>query len=167
LTKPVRAAALRTALASALGKPADSRPEPPAASAAVAGLRVLVAEDNVVNQQVVSLMLDRLGHRVQVVSNGEEVLAALHESPDSAPYDVVLMDLQMPVMDGLEATRRIRSTMPTDRQPWIVALTASAALEDAQESTAAGMDDFLSKPIRADDLVATLERVPRSAAFAE
>ena len=116
-------------------------------------MRILVAEDNVVNQRVVSKLLERLGYRVDVVANGLEVLTSLNRQP----YDVVLMDVQMPEMGGIEATRAIRNQGDGLRQPEIIALTANpfrAALEACLE---AGMDAFLSKPIRVPDLIASLE----------
>jgi signal transduction histidine kinase/CheY-like chemotaxis protein len=115
-------------------------------------LRVLLAEDNHVNQKVAQLMLDRLGHRVDTVGNGLEAVAAAQ----SRDYDVVLMDLQMPELDGLEATRRIRREVSGERQPHIVAMTASVLLEDREACRDAGMNDYLAKPVRANDLAAAL-----------
>jgi signal transduction histidine kinase/CheY-like chemotaxis protein/HPt (histidine-containing phosphotransfer) domain-containing protein len=153
LTKPVKAAALREALARALGAPAQAgqaAPQP----ATTRPLRLLVAEDNLVNQQVIGLMLERLGHRADIVANGAEAVQAVQ----SAPYDLVLMDVQMPEMDGLEATRRIRSQLSAERQPRIVALTAGALREDRERCLEAGMDDHLAKPLRADELAQALDR---------
>jgi CheY-like chemotaxis protein len=113
---------------------------------------VLVAEDNQVNQTVATMMLAKLGHRADVAANGAEAL----ESVRRAHYDVVLMDVQMPVLDGLAATRRIRAELPPDRQPHIIALTASALAEDRAACVAAGMDDYLTKPVRPADLAAAL-----------
>jgi len=122
-----------------------------------AGLRVLVAEDNKVNQAVVKQMLEKLGCRVDAVANGLEAVEAVR----LAPYHLVFMDVQMPEMDGLAATAAIRGLhMPDRRNVWIVALTANAFAEDEQRCLAAGMNDFLAKPIRPDDLKACLERVP-------
>ncbi|CAA9304535.1 MAG: BarA sensory histidine kinase (VarS GacS) [uncultured Frankineae bacterium] len=152
LTKPVKAGALRTAVAQALGAgtaPARSAPD----HASVRRLRVLLAEDNVVNQRVAVLMLDRLGHRADVVANGLEAVQAL----TTTPYDVVLMDVQMPELDGIGATLRIRAELPADRQPWIIAMTASALAEDQERCLAAGMDDFLPKPVRREELAAALQ----------
>lgn len=118
-------------------------------------LRVLVAEDNHINQKVARLMLAGLGHHVDTVANGHEAVQALR----GAPYDVVLMDVRMPVMDGLDATRLIRTELPAERQPLIVALTASALVEDRAACLAAGMDDHLAKPVRVPDLVAALSGV--------
>jgi signal transduction histidine kinase/DNA-binding response OmpR family regulator len=115
-------------------------------------LRVLLAEDNHVNQKVAQLLLDRLGHRVDTVGNGLEAVSAAQ----SRDYDVVLMDLQMPELDGLEATRRIRREISGERQPHIVAMTASVLLEDREACRDAGMNDYLAKPVRADDLAAVL-----------
>ena len=121
-------------------------------------LRILVAEDNAVNQQVALSFLDRLGYRADVAANGLEVLASLRRQP----YDVVLMDVQMPEMDGLEATRRIRrlppSELATETQPRIIAMTANALKEDCDICLAAGMDDYLSKPIQAQELVRALDK---------
>ena len=122
-----------------------------------AGLRVLVAEDNKVNQVVVKQMLEKLGCRVDAVANGLEAVEAVR----LAPYHIVFMDVQMPEMDGLAATGAIRALhMPDRRNVWIIALTANAFSEDHRRCIAAGMNDFLAKPIRPDDLRACLERVP-------
>ncbi|MCW2679079.1 MAG: response regulator [Frankiales bacterium] len=156
LTKPVKASALRTAVATALG--AALEPVSGAAAEAEAAprrLRVLLAEDNVVNQRVAVLMLERLGYRADVVGNGEEALAAVTQRR----YDVVLMDVQMPVLDGLQATRRLRAELPPEHQPRVVAMTANALAEDREQCLAAGMDDYLAKPVRRDELAAALSRV--------
>jgi PAS domain S-box-containing protein len=122
---------------------------------AALALRVLLAEDNKVNQRVAQLILTKLGHRVDTVSNGLEAVASLHR----AAYDVVLMDMRMPELDGLGATRRIRSELPVDRQPFIIALTANASSDDRTACARAGMDGYLAKPIRSQDLRAALESV--------
>ncbi|MCU1593278.1 MAG: signal transduction histidine kinase [Frankiales bacterium] len=154
LTKPVKALALRGTVARALGS-REQDEERSAAVAAVGHLRVLLAEDNVVNQKVATLILQRLGQQPDVVSDGQEALTAVLNQT----YDLVLMDVQMPVMDGLEATRRIRSDVPADRQPRIVAMTASALVEDREACLAAGMDDYLAKPVRTEELASALVRV--------
>jgi CheY-like chemotaxis protein len=117
-----------------------------------APLRVLLAEDNLVNQKVAQFMLGKLGHRVDTVANGLEAVQALR----SADYDVVLMDAQMPVLDGLAATRLIRSEFPADQQPHIIAMTASVLIEDRTACRAAGMNDYLSKPVQMSDLTSAL-----------
>ena len=115
-----------------------------------------MAEDNVVNQQLALLVLQKLGYRAEVTANGLEALQALEREP----YDVVLMDVQMPTMDGLEATRRIHQRWPERRRPHVIAATASAMQEEREACLAAGMDDYLSKPIRVDELAAALPLPP-------
>jgi CheY-like chemotaxis protein len=162
LTKPARAAVLHSrmeqALAAQRGVPTATTP---AAAPTPTGtpLRVLLAEDNPVNQRVAQLMLKRLGHRVDTVGNGLEAVNAVSQ----IPYDVVLMDVQMPTMDGLEATRRIRADLPPDRQPPIFAMTASVLLEDKQECVRAGMNGYLPKPVRVDDLAASMATLTAAA----
>jgi len=119
-------------------------------------LRILLAEDNEVNQKVGQLMLAKIGHQVDIAENGRDALEAVRRTF----YDVVLMDMHMPVMDGLEATRRIRADMAADQQPHIIALTASVTAEDRIACSDAGMDGYLPKPIRAADLAAALSAVP-------
>jgi signal transduction histidine kinase/DNA-binding response OmpR family regulator len=126
-------------------------------------LRILLAEDNSANQRVATLMLGRLGHRADVAGNGLEALAALRRQR----YDVVLMDLQMPDMDGLEAARRVRSEIPREDQPWIVAMTASVMREQQEACRAAGMDDFVAKPISLPSLRTALQRVGGKTSSAE
>jgi len=156
LTKPVKSAALHAVLARALAPAATPVVAPtqrvPEESAERAPLRVLLAEDNPTNQLVGRLMLTKLGHRVDVVGNALEALDAVAR----VSYDVVLMDVQMPEMDGLEATAAIRAQLPSDHQPRIVALTASVALEDRLACERAGMDGYLAKPVRAGELSAAL-----------
>ena len=131
-----------------------------AAPAVGAGLRVLIAEDNAVNQVVVKQMLEKLGCRVDAVSNGLEAVEAVR----LAPYHLVFMDVQMPEMDGLAATAAIRALhQPGRRDVWIVALTANALGEDAKRCLDAGMNDFVAKPVRVADLQASLARVPAEA----
>ena len=116
-------------------------------------LRILLAEDNLVNQKVTLRILARLGYRADVVANGEEVMQAVAK----VDYDVILMDVQMPVLDGLEATRRIRAA--DDRsKPYIIAMTAGATELDREHCIDAGMDDFLAKPAQVESIVAALVR---------
>lgn len=116
-------------------------------------LMLLLAEDNVINQRVAVLSLNRFGYHVDVVHNGVEALDALR----ARHYDLVFMDIQMPDMDGIEATRRIRSEMSDDRQPWIVAMTANATARDRADCEAAGMNGYLSKPFRPEQLAEALQ----------
>ncbi|MBL8151121.1 MAG: response regulator, partial [Blastocatellia bacterium] len=106
-------------------------------------LRILVAEDNLINQKVIVTMLKKFGYKADVVSNGLQALEAIKQKG----YDIILMDVQMPEMDGLEATRQIRQLLPKESQPKIVAVTAGATQGDRENCIAAGMDDYLSKPV--------------------
>jgi len=115
-------------------------------------LRILLAEDNLVNQKVALRTLERLGYRADPVSDGEEVLTSLHRQV----YDVVLMDVQMPVLDGLAATVRLRNELPSDRQPYVIAMTANAMQGDRERCLKAGMDAYLSKPFKVNELVTAL-----------
>jgi CheY-like chemotaxis protein len=117
-------------------------------------MRMLLAEDNVINQKVATRILNQMGYRPDVVQDGVEVLEAL----ERARYDVILMDVQMPNMDGLEATRRIRKLYDGPRRPWIIAMTANAMDTDRDNCFAAGMDGYLSKPVRLEALEGELVR---------
>ncbi len=121
-------------------------------------LRILLAEDNAVNQKVALRLLSQMGYRADVAANGIEAVQAV----DRQMYDVILMDVQMPEMDGLEATRKIRDQGDRIIQPSIIAMTANAMQGDREICIAAGMDDYVSKPIRVEELVAALERLPLS-----
>jgi CheY-like chemotaxis protein len=122
-------------------------------------LRILLAEDNVVNQKLALRILQQMGYRADLASNGIEAV----ESVGRQTYDVVLMDVQMPEMDGLEATRQIAAKWAADKRPRIVAMTANAMQGDREDCIAAGMDDYMTKPIRVDQLIASLaETRPRS-----
>lgn len=116
-------------------------------------LRILLAEDNVINQKVTLHLLDRLGYRADLAANGLEVLDALKRQQ----YDLVLMDVQMPELDGLETTRTILNTLPDHERPRIVAMTASALDIDRNECYDAGMDDFISKPVELEVLIDKLK----------
>ena len=119
-------------------------------------IRILVAEDNVINQKVARLSLQRLGYRATIVADGAEALEQLAE----VDYDVVLMDMQMPKLDGLAATRQIRASRL--RQPYIIAMTANATVRDRGACLDAGMNDYISKPFRMRDLHRTLLRFGES-----
>jgi signal transduction histidine kinase/CheY-like chemotaxis protein len=117
-------------------------------------LRILLAEDNVVNQKLAVRLLQQMGYRADLASNGVEAV----ESVARQTYDLVLMDVQMPEMDGLEASRRITARWPQDKRPRIVAMTANAMQGDRELCLDAGMDDYVSKPIRTAELVSALTR---------
>jgi CheY-like chemotaxis protein len=166
ITKPIKASRLYDALIDAFEKtntPERRQPEKARIGERLADrhpLRVLVAEDNVVNQKVALAMLSHLGYRADLAADGVEAVEAVRR----VPYDVVLMDLQMPQLDGIDATRQIIAEHSKDRRPRIVALTANAFEEDREQCLAAGMDDYVSKPLKTDTLEAALSRATRIAA---
>ena len=145
LTKPVRQSRLFDCLATVMGRTAKPGPDPVEApvDSAVSGGHVLVVEDNEVNQTVASRMLQSLGYTVDVVSNGAEAVEAVLAND----YAAVLMDCQMPVMDGYRATEEIRRREPEGRRTPVIALTAGAMQGDADRCLAAGMDDYVAKPV--------------------
>jgi CheY-like chemotaxis protein len=148
LAKPIRRESLKASLQelSGTGKIAADQKIESASVDRPQSLRILVAEDNVVNQRVISRMLEKMGHRVLVAENGQLALNALQADP----FDLVFMDMQMPVLDGVEATRAIRAfESGTTRHVPIIALTANAFDEDRQLCLASGMDGFLPKPVSA------------------
>jgi CheY-like chemotaxis protein len=160
LSKPIKPSLLFNALAMLLTHRSLPAKKVPAADSSSKApelkhhLSILLAEDNVVNQKVALRLLERNGYRADVAANGIEVLEALRRQH----YDVVLMDVQMPEMDGVEATHRIRQQFPPEVQPRIIAMTANALEGDREIYLDEGMDDYVSKPVRIDELLAALER---------
>lgn len=131
----------------------------PAPQTLQTSLRVLVAEDNPINQKVAGAMLKRMGHVVTIASNGLEAV----EQRFTGDFDIILMDCMMPEMDGYDATRTIRNREKAEDHAWIVAVTANAMKEDRDRCLACGMDDYVAKPFTAKDLEACLSRLPRRA----
>jgi CheY-like chemotaxis protein len=167
LTKPVKPSALHDALMTVLHigdtAPSVRLSERPAADQDMATrhpLRILLAEDNVVNQKVAKKLLAQLGYEPDVANNGLEAI----EASAGKTYDVILMDVQMPEVDGLEATQRIRAGDGADRGVRIVAMTANALAGDREMCIAAGMNDYVSKPIRPAELAAALAATPSALA---
>jgi CheY-like chemotaxis protein len=164
ITKPVKTFALYDSIVKALdmpGIPPEKGTDPGLISSDLGeerrrGLRILLAEDNVVNQKVALRVLERLGYQADVVSNGKEAVEALR----IMPYDVVLMDVQMPEMDGLEATKIIRDPLARVHNPNvpIIAMTAHAMKGDRERCLNAGMDDYVSKPVRPKVLFEVINR---------
>ncbi|MGE5249051.1 MAG: response regulator, partial [Bacteroidota bacterium] len=162
LTKPLKPSALYDALAGIFAHTlVSAKPEP--AKAALGAdlarqhpLRILLAEDNQVNQKLALRILEQMGYRADVASNGLEAV----ESIERQTYDVILMDVQMPEMDGLDATREIRKLSGVT-QPHIIAMTANAMEGDREVCLAAGMNDYVSKPIRVNELVDALLKAER------
>jgi signal transduction histidine kinase/DNA-binding response OmpR family regulator len=159
LAKPIRPSALFDALIGVLAerpaqetRPATARPVLDPKMAARHPLRILLAEDNAVNQKLALRLLGQMGYRADVTANGLETIRAV----DRQPYDVVLMDVQMPEMDGLEATRQICARWPRGERPHIIAMTANAMQGDREMCLEAGMDDYLAKPIRVEELISAL-----------
>jgi signal transduction histidine kinase/CheY-like chemotaxis protein len=163
LNKPIKPAALSAALLHVLGgEQAASRRVATKDSSFDAQLgqthplRILLAEDSRINQRVTLLTLEKLGYHAAVAANGLEVLEALSQQT----YDLILMDVQMPEMDGIEATRAIRALWPAERQPRIVALTANVLAGSENQYVAAGMDGYISKPVRLEELIDSLRSTP-------
>jgi CheY-like chemotaxis protein len=117
-------------------------------------LKLLIAEDNAINQKVALRVLQQFGYQADLAANGLEAVQAVERQK----YDLVFMDVQMPEMDGLEATRRICARWPASERPWLVAMTANAMKEDRGRCLAAGMNDYLSKPVRAEEIKGAIER---------
>ncbi len=164
LTKPVKQSSLYNAMVSALALQ-EQAARPAAAPEMVfddqlatrSPLKILLAEDNAINQKLAIRILERMGYRADIAANGLEALQSLERQR----YDLILMDVQMPEMDGLEATRAIRRTLPPAHQPYIVAMTANAMQGDREICLEAGMDDYVSKPIQIRDLQTALETASR------
>jgi signal transduction histidine kinase/CheY-like chemotaxis protein/HPt (histidine-containing phosphotransfer) domain-containing protein len=161
LTKPIKQSHLYNVLLQVLGtqpipvKP--SRTTPPQLDRQLAQqhpLRILLAEDNIVNQKVALLLLEQMGYQADLASNGLQVLEAVRRQP----YDVVLMDMQMPEMDGLTASRCLCQEFPNGNRPYMIAMTANAMQSDREECLRAGMDDYISKPIRVEALIQALSK---------
>ena len=168
LSKPIKPSLLFDAIANAVSHQMEIKPFKPAEEKKATfdasmgerhPLHILLAEDNLVNQKVATRILEKLGYRPDIAGNGLEVL----ESLERQHYDVVLMDIQMPEMDGEEATQIIREKYLEDERPRIVAMTAHAMEGDRKRYLNAGMDDYVSKPVRILELVDALERcTPRN-----
>ncbi|MGZ8636391.1 MAG: GAF domain-containing protein [Actinomycetota bacterium] len=163
VVKPLKASSLHEAVASVLsvsvqdGTVDDTRGALEDDLAARHPLRILLTEDNVVNQRLALRLLEKMGYRADVAGNGLEAVEAVERQP----YDLVLMDVQMPELDGVEATRRIVERLPGGERPWIVAMTAEAMQGDRERFLGAGMNDYVAKPIRPEELVAAIKRTPR------
>jgi len=160
MTKPIKQQLLYKHILAGLqqqrGLSVDGRqiqPRMPEELSATFPLRILVAEDNVINQQVIQFILQKMGYQPAIVENGKEAV----EASANAGYDIIFMDLQMPEMDGLEATRLIRNSGRTD-QPVIIALTANTMEGDEAECFRAGMNDYIGKPVKLDELLNKLRK---------
>ncbi|HEV2042358.1 MAG TPA: response regulator [Casimicrobiaceae bacterium] len=163
LAKPIRQSHLFDTLVGLLAhgmvpkaSPTTGKPQLDPGQAARHPLRILLAEDNVVNQKLALRLLQQMGYRADLASNGIEAV----ESVQRQTYDVVLMDVQMPEMDGLEASRQINARSQPKERPRIIAMTANAMQGDRDMCLAAGMDDYVTKPIRVEQLVEALNHVP-------
>jgi len=161
VTKPVKTSTLYEALVKMVARQTDPdthlaqpRHSPPPMAEEQVPLRILVVDDDMVNQRVAQRLLERLGHRIDVAANGLEALETLTRQS----YDVVFMDVQMPEMDGLTTTQRICQQWPATHRPRIIAMTANAMQEDREACLAAGMDDYVSKPVAKEILLAILAR---------
>ena len=163
IVKPIKASALHGALAVVLDLESgaeETRDEAGGMLDPELGvrhpLRILLAEDNVVNQRLALRLLEKLGYRADVVANGLEAVEAVGRQE----YDLVLMDVQMPEMDGVQATQQILERWADGERPWIVAMTAEVMRGDREGFLAAGMNDYVAKPIRPQELIAAITRTP-------
>jgi len=161
LTKPIKPSQLFDALVGIfvdqpvqVKKQAHMPEKPDTSFAGEFPLRILLTEDNAVNQKLALRLLEKMGYRADVAGNGLEALEALERQS----YDVILMDVQMPEMDGLEATRQIIKRWGTEERPHIIAMTANAMQGDREMCLAAGMDDYIAKPLRVEEILAALKR---------
>ena len=163
LTKPIKQSELFNRISEVLqpGLPAEKEGPAPLPST-TSPLSILLAEDNAMNQTVAVYLLERIGYRADVVSDGQEAVEALERKP----YDVILMDMQMPKLDGIGATRAIRARGASIRQPRIIAMTANAMRGDREACLAAGMDDYVSKPVDHKELADALAKASPSPALA-
>ncbi len=165
LSKPAKSAVLLDTLSRLLTPlaPVAAAPATPSPASPLLGhrhpLRLLLAEDNLVNQRVATLILKGLGYTVQIAGDGQQAVDAIAQAfAHAEPFEVVLMDVQMPVMDGLQATKALQELYPAALRPYVIAMTANAMEGDREACLAAGMDDYLSKPVRATALAEVLER---------
>jgi CheY-like chemotaxis protein len=160
VNKPIRPAQLLEALCRAMSVQLQREKKAPAAPVLDANLarrmplRLLLADDNPINQKVGSSVLSKLGYRADLANNGLEVIKALEQKV----YDVLFLDVQMPEMDGLEAARQICQRWPAEKRPCIIAMTGNALMGDREKCIAAGMDDYISKPVRISELQSALEK---------
>jgi len=151
LTKPVPPRTLHDVMIQVGGR--GVQPQGPQSTVEPGALRVLIADDNALNQNLLKRLVAKLGHSADVVSNGREAVAAVAQTP----YDAVLMDVLMPEMDGLVAAEAICRRWPRGNRPRLIALTAMAGPGDQERCLRAGFDDYMSKPVRLDDLTDTLK----------
>jgi CheY-like chemotaxis protein/anti-sigma regulatory factor (Ser/Thr protein kinase) len=154
IPKPVKPSTLYEVFVRVLSRQKTDPAAPLESLAQQLPLRLLLVEDNLINQRVTTHQLAKLGYTPDLADDGEEALAALRQSS----YDVILMDIQMPQMDGVTATRHIREKWPQTQQPWIIALTAHAMEGDRERYLDAGLDDYVSKPVHIEQLVEAFYR---------